>query len=198
MAEKKKTDYKLAVGNRLETLRKHLRYDINTMASRMNITPWSYRQYKAGNHKPNISSLRSLVNEFKLSLDWLFFGKGNMFYRDVDGEISLAVKKAVETERTAQLAAETKRKEQEAKQKAAEEKRKNAEERKKAAEDEKNKQIALVLQNNPLYQELEELTHLVKWVPSVRYAIMAYFQKIKEDQKDAISKALEKADKKTT
>ncbi|MCP4213677.1 MAG: helix-turn-helix transcriptional regulator [bacterium] len=155
----KRTAYKQEVGKRLESLRKHLRFNVGMMAARMGISVWSYRQYVTGNHTPRLPSLRNLVREYNFSLDWLFFGKGTMFFRDAE----MAVKEAVEAESA-----------------AAEEK----------VSERKNDSV----RDDPFNVEMEEMKHVMRWVPIVRHSVMGYYQKIKAEQKDIIREELEKVE----
>ncbi|MCP4215487.1 MAG: helix-turn-helix transcriptional regulator [bacterium] len=211
MADKKRTDYKAAVGGRLEQLRKHLSFDAKTMVYRMRISEWSYRQYKQGNHLPGLPSLRSLVKEFNLSLDWLFYGKGPMIFRD-DSEVSRAAHEALEAERAKfketlekmkaaeaeRNAAEADRKAAEAEKKAAEAEKKVAEAKSIAAEEEKNRQILQARQNDPFYREMQEMKYIMQWVPAVRHTVMGFYQKVKEEQKDLIQRELQLVEDKKT
>ncbi|MCP4216255.1 MAG: helix-turn-helix transcriptional regulator, partial [bacterium] len=94
----KHTPYKASVGKRLEILRNQLGLDMQTMAARMSVTVWTYRAYRKGDRLPSTENLDQLTRTRNISLDWLFAGRGDMFYRDA----KQALKEAREAERAQQ------------------------------------------------------------------------------------------------
>ncbi|MCP4215966.1 MAG: helix-turn-helix transcriptional regulator [bacterium] len=136
--------YRQKVGRRLEKVRKYLGLDRNTMAARMNITPWTYSRQRDGKHLPLLSSLNYLVKTQSLSLDWLYTGRGEMVFRaiDIEAELRLAAEETMQ-----KLAAARK---------------------------------------SPLQDDLDELVRLVNTVPAIRYDLMGYFHKLKEQHKDLL------------
>ncbi|MCP4217524.1 MAG: helix-turn-helix transcriptional regulator, partial [bacterium] len=159
------TVYKESVGRRLELLRDTQGLSPGAMAARMNISLWAYRQQKNGIHLPSLAGLRTLVKEHKLSLDWLYTGRGSMFFRDIDQEKKQATEEAVAAERAARKA-----------EQAAV----------KAIEDENLRIAALLKENDLFHQEMEEMKRIMKRVPAIRYEVMGYFQKVKVEQKELI------------
>ncbi|MCP4217360.1 MAG: hypothetical protein GY765_22135 [bacterium] len=93
----KKTPYKTSVCKRLEILRLQLSVDINTMAARLKVTPWTYRSYMREESLPSVDGAAQPAGTANVSLDWLLTGKGDMFYRDVEKETV----RALEAERNA-------------------------------------------------------------------------------------------------
>ncbi|MCP4213714.1 MAG: helix-turn-helix domain-containing protein [bacterium] len=129
-------------------LRNQLGLDNNAMAARMNVSTWTYRSYKRGEHLPAVDNLGSLINTNNVSLDWLYSGRGHMFYLDAQQESE----RILEAERTAI-------------------------EKEKAADS--------------FQREMEEMKQVMQLVPIVKHQVMAYYQQVKEEQKEAIHREME-------
>lgn len=52
------------------------------MATRLGITPGAYRKYETGKNFPFRNTLKRLADDFNISMDWLFFNKGPMYYKE--------------------------------------------------------------------------------------------------------------------
>ncbi len=92
----KNTPYKASVGNRLEMLRNQLGLDVKMMAARLSVSKWTYMTYRKGDRIPPLANLAGLIKAHNISLDWLFTGRGNMFFLDVKQESERAAKEAIE------------------------------------------------------------------------------------------------------
>ena len=69
-----------SIGRRLKKLRNHLGYTPPEMAGRLMIRPNGYYKNEVGLTRLSLVSLDILQTEFGVSMDWLFFEKGPMFY----------------------------------------------------------------------------------------------------------------------
>ena len=67
-------------GARLRELRRHLGRSRGEMARRLDISRQAYDKNENGETFPRKATLEILVNEYDLSMDWLTFGNGPMFY----------------------------------------------------------------------------------------------------------------------
>lgn len=70
------------VANRLIQLRKSLGLTRPQMARRLGVTDNAYGKNENGQTLPGYHSLHRLSNELGVSMDWLFFGKGEMYFQD--------------------------------------------------------------------------------------------------------------------
>lgn len=74
--------FRQAIAKRLTTFRNHLNLEPKQMASRLNVSINAYWKNEKGITSPAPSSLYYLVNEHNLSLDWFYFGRGPMLFKD--------------------------------------------------------------------------------------------------------------------
>ncbi|MCP4213485.1 MAG: hypothetical protein GY765_02460 [bacterium] len=188
MKDIKNTPYKQEVGERLEIVRKHLGLDVWGMKKLMNVSEWTYRHQIIGDHLPSLASLRSLAVQHKVSLDWVYYSRGEMICTDTKAEMQKAVKAALEAEREEYRAKEEERKKKEAERQAEIDAHR-------AVKKEKREAIRLIRANDPFHRELEEMTYIMEWVPMVRHSIMGYFQKVKLEHKDLIREELDQVEK---
>jgi len=136
------------------------------MASRLGISRGAYNKNERGINFPCIDTQRRLSEDFDISMDWLLFNKGAMFYKEKDvRERERELEQAVE-ELKRQLEEERKKHEAEYKRLEAECKR-----HEKAAQDK-----AAGLEIKP---EVRELLDTMERVPMLFYEIMLHFQKFK-------------------
>ena len=70
------------MGQRLRQLRTHLNYSPREMAARLGIQTSPYYKNENGDTLPGSDSLYRLHQDFGISLDWLFFNYGPMYYRE--------------------------------------------------------------------------------------------------------------------
>ena len=68
------------VSERLKKTRKQIGCDRKTMAAHLGVTPSAYCKNESGIYLPSLNSLLRLVDTFKISIDWLLFNKGTMYY----------------------------------------------------------------------------------------------------------------------
>ena len=83
------------VGQRLRTLRKQLNFSANEMAGRLGIRNTSYYKNESGETVPSMLSLQRLHKDIGISMDWLLFNSGPMYYKTKEAELKkLEEKKA--------------------------------------------------------------------------------------------------------
>jgi transcriptional regulator with XRE-family HTH domain len=105
------------VALRLKAIRQQTGCTPAQMAARLGITPGAYNKYESGKNFPFRNTLKRLADDFNISMDWLFFHKGPMYYKDKgqrEKELEEEVKKL-----TAELEVERKNLEKLAQKKAA-------------------------------------------------------------------------------
>jgi transcriptional regulator with XRE-family HTH domain len=84
MKEKLRKD----IGVRMRKIRKKLGFTQDKMASYFDVGRANYSRIEKGEIFPNPTLLRTLKNEFNISLDWLITDKGDMFMMDKVGAAS--------------------------------------------------------------------------------------------------------------
>jgi len=85
-----------AITLRLKAIREQIGCTSIQMAARLGITPGAYRKYETGKNFPFRSTLKRLAEDFNISMDWLFFNKGPMYYKEKgqkEKELEAEVKK---------------------------------------------------------------------------------------------------------
>lgn len=68
------------IATRIKELRYKLSLGQDKMAEQMGVTPSAYQKYEQRLRFPALPGLRRLALEKDVSMDWLIFGKGPMFY----------------------------------------------------------------------------------------------------------------------
>jgi transcriptional regulator with XRE-family HTH domain len=158
-----------AAGVRLKKLRKHVNCDKKQMASRLGIVTNTYYKNESGLNLPSLTTLKRLVDDFDLSMDWLLFGRGSMFFKEKaqkEKELEQAVK-----ELNTQLDRERKNHETECKKK--EEELKN------------QRQKAAFIESRP---DMKELLEHMEQDAIFYHKLMLYFQEYKIEKKKSIKK----------
>jgi transcriptional regulator with XRE-family HTH domain len=79
---KMKTNTSHAISLRLKAIREQIGCTPVQMATRLGITPGAYRKYETGKNFPFRNTLKRLADDFNISMDWLFFSKGPMYYKE--------------------------------------------------------------------------------------------------------------------
>ncbi len=74
------------VGQRLRTLRKQLNFSVREMAGRLGILSTSYYKNESGETVPSMLSLYRLHKDIGISMDWLLFNSGPMYYKTKETE----------------------------------------------------------------------------------------------------------------
>ena len=74
------------IGANLKKLRGDLDYSAAEMASQLGIGRTAYYKNENGDTFPGYPSLRCLSEDYGISMDWLIFNKGPMYYIDKDAE----------------------------------------------------------------------------------------------------------------
>jgi transcriptional regulator with XRE-family HTH domain len=77
--KEKKNIIKEDIGRRLSKIRSSLGLSQQRMATLLNTGKMSLNRNERGQNYPNGGTLYELANQFNVSLDWLFLGRGNMF-----------------------------------------------------------------------------------------------------------------------
>lgn len=70
------------IGDRLKYLREQLRFSRNDFAIRLGIAMNGYSKNEIGMNLPSMATLNRLANGFNISMDWLLFNKGNMYFQE--------------------------------------------------------------------------------------------------------------------
>jgi len=71
-----------AVALRLKAIREQIGCTPVQMAARLGITPGAYNKNETGRNFPFRNTLKRLAEDFNISMDWLFFNKGSMYYSE--------------------------------------------------------------------------------------------------------------------
>ncbi|MCX6579925.1 MAG: helix-turn-helix domain-containing protein [Candidatus Aminicenantes bacterium] len=83
------------IGNRLKDLREHLKFSRKEFALRLGIAMNGYSKNEMGMNIPGIPTLKRLATDFNISMDWLFFNRGNMCFRERPPEVSNVEEKKI-------------------------------------------------------------------------------------------------------
>jgi transcriptional regulator with XRE-family HTH domain len=71
-----------AVALRLKAIREQIGCTPVQMAARLGITSGAYNKNESGRNFPFRNTLKRLAEDFNISMDWLFFNKGPMYYNE--------------------------------------------------------------------------------------------------------------------
>jgi transcriptional regulator with XRE-family HTH domain len=77
------------IAKRLKLVRKQLNISARQMAGRLGLNYNSYYKNENSATYPGLNTLYQLSEVFGVSVDWLIFGKGPMFYREKEREKEL-------------------------------------------------------------------------------------------------------------
>lgn len=69
----------MAFGSRLQETRKFLKLSQDEIATQIGISYRAYTSYERGDRKPPLDFLEKLVDKYKINLNYLIAGKGDMF-----------------------------------------------------------------------------------------------------------------------
>lgn len=167
MASKRQTELQ-AIGARLKKVREGVGYNRKQMAARMGVTPSAYSKNEHGLHFPSIASLHRLSEKNDISMDWLLFEKGVMYYRENEKQ-----KKELE--------------------KAVEALTKEVDRLKHELETERKGQKAGVWEKDfrmDSNDEVGELLGYMERVPMLYHEILLHFQKFKVEHKELLEASL--------
>jgi transcriptional regulator with XRE-family HTH domain len=78
------------IGKRLRRLRKDLNYSLEVMSRKLGVSKSGYYKNEGGITFPQLNTLHLLFYDFNISLDWLIFNQGPMYYKEKQQEIELA------------------------------------------------------------------------------------------------------------
>jgi transcriptional regulator with XRE-family HTH domain len=81
------------IGKRLRRVRKNLNYSLEEMAGKLGVSKSGYYKNEGGITFPQLNTLHLLFHDFNISLDWLIFNQGPMYYKEKQQEIGLAAGK---------------------------------------------------------------------------------------------------------
>ncbi len=81
--------YLHAASNRLIKLRERLNFSAREMRERLGVTRSAYWKYEAGEGFPGFNSIKLLSDQFGVSMDWLMFEKGPMFFKEKEKKAEL-------------------------------------------------------------------------------------------------------------
>ncbi len=180
----KTTDVYRAMELRLKQLRVQLGCSRKEMAARVGLSHGSYGKCENGYYAPGIETLNRLTAEFDISLDWLFFNKGPMVFKEkgrteeLEKELAQLRKEAAGMQEKAaemqEKAAEMQQELEQAGQKLTE--TENLLEQKKTAE--------AIAAETALSPEVKELVDSMGQVPLLHYEILAYYHRFKMENKE--------------
>ncbi len=71
-----------AVGERLKELREYLKLSRHEMARNLGVTLSALIKNETGETVYRIMTMRRLAEMYKVSLDWLYLGRGGIFYQE--------------------------------------------------------------------------------------------------------------------
>jgi transcriptional regulator with XRE-family HTH domain len=74
------------IGDRLKQLREHLKYSREEMSSHFSLTKSGYDRNERGETFPSGNMLIRLAKNFGVSMDWLLFDRGPMYYKEKEQE----------------------------------------------------------------------------------------------------------------
>jgi transcriptional regulator with XRE-family HTH domain len=74
------------IGFRVQKVREFLGYSQIKMAKQFGLTANAYRKIEKGDFKPGYHTLQKMAVGYDVSLDWLFFNKGPMIYKEKQEE----------------------------------------------------------------------------------------------------------------
>ena len=151
-----KREFSREVGRRLTMVRRQLGYSRPEMAERFGISSNALGKNEHGDSVPNTQTLHRLASDFNISMDWLFFNKGPMYYKEK--------KSMAELQKELDLARQ---------QIAVSEKKKPTES--------KEMDTAAVPQLEP---EVRELVEQMGKIPLLHHEILAHFYRFKKENKD--------------
>ncbi len=77
------------IGTRLRKLREQFNLSQGVMARRFDLSNSGYFKNETGNSFPGLRTLYRLSTEHGISMDWLLFGKGPMYYKGKEKEVEL-------------------------------------------------------------------------------------------------------------
>ena len=103
----KGSEYLEGTGGRLKKIREHLGISREDMARRLGLSWPAYYKNEAGISFPRAAVLKRLEKEYDISMDWLMFGKGTMYYKKEQERVASlekeleSIKKELENEREA-------------------------------------------------------------------------------------------------
>lgn len=86
-------ELELNLKKRFKTLRTHFSLNTLEMAQRLELSKGGYKKYETGERFPSSHTLTRLIEEFDISMDWLLFGRGSMFFSGNSPEEELAQEK---------------------------------------------------------------------------------------------------------
>ena len=70
------------VGERLAKVRHQLKYSRQEMARVLGLKSSGYSKNESGDTLPGLTTLNLLQKNFDISIDWLLFNKGPMYFKD--------------------------------------------------------------------------------------------------------------------
>jgi transcriptional regulator with XRE-family HTH domain len=170
----KKEEIKKDIALRLKELRKFLNYSHIEISSKLGITKGAYTKNEQALNLPGIETQQQLAVGLGVSMDWLLFGKGPIFYN-------------------------TKEKAEKLDEKLRESEKKNEE---LTAELEKMRYLnrELETEKRPVLADLkpdvsEMLEHMAR-IPLLHHEILARYQRFRVENKDLLETAVASPDQK--
>ena len=84
MGKKKANIELLNMSNRLKQIKQYFGYKRDQMSNLLGISPITYTRNEQGNQMLATRSLMALHTQLGVSLEWFLFGRGSMFWKEVE------------------------------------------------------------------------------------------------------------------
>ncbi|MCP4220972.1 MAG: helix-turn-helix transcriptional regulator [bacterium] len=76
------TEMRYNTGNRLKQIRESRGWNRRQLSEAMEVSPSAYTKNESGVTFPSMRSLRSLFNKLSISMNWFFFGRGPVHFKE--------------------------------------------------------------------------------------------------------------------
>jgi transcriptional regulator with XRE-family HTH domain len=160
--------------SKLRKLRELFGYSPKEMADYFRVHRTAYHKNESGYNLPGLPSLHRLSKDHDISMDWYFFDKGPMYFKEKGNAEELLEKR-------------------EESQKKVEELEKKNETLEKELEKEREKNLGLAVQVKPgveVKPEVEELLEHMAAVPLLYHEVLTHFQRFKIENRELVETSM--------
>ena len=167
--------------SKLRKLREHFGFTRKEMAEYFRVNRTAYHKNENGDNLPGLPSLHRLSKDHDISMDWYFFDKGPMVFKD-KGNAEQLLEKLEESQK----------KLQESEQKT-EESAKTIKTLEKELEEERRKNLevnAQVQAGADVKPEIVELLEHMAHIPLLYHEILGYFQRFKIENRGLVETSI--------
>ncbi len=151
-------------GGRIKKIRDQLGISREDMARRLGVSWAAYYKNETGFTFPRTAVLKRMENEYDISMDWLMFGKGAMYYKKERARVA-SLEKELETVK-----------------KALEKERETA-----AA---KEKEMEAKVAELAVKPELNELFDYMERIPLLYHEVLVHFERFKMGNREFVDSSL--------